>query len=638
MAIYQNPKSGSPLKVIASVTNVVNQVEESNLRAVTSGAVYDALETKQDKLVNPLTKSDVVNNLNTTTTNLPLSANMGKKLQDEKASKDVATTSTDGLMSSTDKSKLDGIESGAEANVQSDWNQTTTTADNYIKNKPTKLSDFTNDSGFIKNTVNNLTNYYLKTDTYTKTEVNGLISSIVTLNIEVVSSLPTTDISQTTIYLVPKATSQTNNVYDEYINTDGTTAGWEKIGDTEVDLSNYYTITQVDNLLANKVDKVSGKGLSTNDFTTTLKNKLDGIEANANNYSLPTASANTKGGVKIGSNLSMSGDTLNATDTTYSNATTSASGLMSSSDKTKLNGIAENANNYSLPTASATTKGGIKIGSNLSMSGEVLNATDTTYGVVSKTTNGLCPQLPNETSTTKFLRQDGTWDVPSGTSAGSVTSVATGVGLTGGTITTSGTIKAKLKSETALTADSANATETSGRIYAIQPDKSGNLAVVVPWTDNNTTTGTTYTAGNVPANTTFGTNGSIKNAYDDCISKEVASITRSGTTFTAKNSSGTQLFTFTQQDNNTTTGDGITTKVAKTGSGTTVTSTISASTTMDNAIGTLLNNDVALNSNKQPKTLATARTLGGTQYTTVESLLGAIVDLLNNTAYWKEKT
>jgi len=34
----------------------------------------------------------------------------------------------------------------------------------------------------------------------------------------------------------------------------------------------------------------------------------------------------------------------------------------------------------------------------------------------------------------------------------------------------------------------------------------------------------------------------------------VASITRSGTTFTAKNSAGTQLFTFTQQDNNTTTG------------------------------------------------------------------------------------
>lgn len=56
-----------------------------------------------------------------------------------------ATSSADGLMSSTDKSKLDGIEAGAEANVQVDWTQSTSSADDYIKNKPTKLSDFTND-------------------------------------------------------------------------------------------------------------------------------------------------------------------------------------------------------------------------------------------------------------------------------------------------------------------------------------------------------------------------------------------------------------------------------------------------------------------------------------------------------------
>lgn len=45
--------------------------------------------------------------------------------------------SKDGLMSRSDKTKLDGIATGAEVNVQSDWNQTTTTADDYIKNKPT---------------------------------------------------------------------------------------------------------------------------------------------------------------------------------------------------------------------------------------------------------------------------------------------------------------------------------------------------------------------------------------------------------------------------------------------------------------------------------------------------------------------
>lgn len=56
-----------------------------------------------------------------------------------------ATTSADGLMSSADKTKLNGIEAGAQENVQSDWNQSSSSADDFIKNKPTKLSDFTND-------------------------------------------------------------------------------------------------------------------------------------------------------------------------------------------------------------------------------------------------------------------------------------------------------------------------------------------------------------------------------------------------------------------------------------------------------------------------------------------------------------
>lgn len=47
-----------------------------------------------------------------------------------------ATTSTAGLMSASDKTKLDGIQSGAEANVQSDWNEADTTSDAYILNKP----------------------------------------------------------------------------------------------------------------------------------------------------------------------------------------------------------------------------------------------------------------------------------------------------------------------------------------------------------------------------------------------------------------------------------------------------------------------------------------------------------------------
>lgn len=62
-----------------------------------------------------------------------------------------------------------------------------------------------------------------------------------------------------------------------------------------------------------------------------------------------------------------------ATDTTYSAATQSADGLMSAADKKKLDGIASGANAYSLPTASADTLGGIKVGTTLSISSGVLN-------------------------------------------------------------------------------------------------------------------------------------------------------------------------------------------------------------------------------------------------------------------------
>lgn len=68
---------------------------------------------------------------------------------------------------------------------------------------------------------------------------------------------------------------------------------------------------------------------------------------------------------------------------------------------------------------------------------------------------------------------------------GTVSSIATTDGLTGGTITSSGTLKANLRSYTKLTNDSAAATETSGRIYPVVLDKTGYLAVNVPWTNVN---------------------------------------------------------------------------------------------------------------------------------------------------------
>lgn len=73
------------------------------------------------------------------------------------------------------------------------------------------------------------------------------------------------------------------------------------------------TYTEADTLaglLGNKVDKVAGYGLSKNDFNDTLLAKLNSIEAGANRYVLPTASATVKGGAKIGSGLMMASEVL----------------------------------------------------------------------------------------------------------------------------------------------------------------------------------------------------------------------------------------------------------------------------------------------------------------------------------------
>lgn len=99
---------------------------------------------------------------------------------------------------------------------------------------PTKTSDLTNNSGFITKAVNDLTNYYLKSETYTKEEVQSLISAINSVTLQKVESLPEPGESNV-IYLVLKSGSG-NDIYDEYIFIDGKP---EHIGSTQVDLSNY---------------------------------------------------------------------------------------------------------------------------------------------------------------------------------------------------------------------------------------------------------------------------------------------------------------------------------------------------------------------------------------------------------------
>lgn len=104
-------------------------------------------------------------------------------------------------------------------------------------------------------------------------------------------------------------------------------------------------------------------------------------------YTLPTASASTKGGIKIGSGLTMNGETLNNDNPTpYLLPTAGAntkggvkvgSGLTMDGDT--LNN--DNPTPYTLPTASDTTKGGIKVGNGFNMDGDTLKNYATSYSV-----------------------------------------------------------------------------------------------------------------------------------------------------------------------------------------------------------------------------------------------------------------
>lgn len=134
--------------------------------------------------------------------------------------------------------------------IQSDWNEGDASSKAYIKNKPTKLSQFENDSQFIKNTVNNLTNYYLKKETYTKEEVNALIAGMTHLTFKKAGSVDEVT-EPNIIYLVPSAKTEEDNTYDEYILLDGKP---EMIGTTKVDLSSYYTKEEADGKFQTKTD------------------------------------------------------------------------------------------------------------------------------------------------------------------------------------------------------------------------------------------------------------------------------------------------------------------------------------------------------------------------------------------------
>ena len=102
--------------------------------------------------------------------------------------------------------------------------------------------------------------------------------------------------------------SQIKTAYESNANTNAFTSA------LQTKLNNIETSATADQT-ASQIKTAYESNSNTEAFTTTLQSKLNGIANSANAYSLPTAAANTKGGVKVGSGLSISSEVLSHTDT-----------------------------------------------------------------------------------------------------------------------------------------------------------------------------------------------------------------------------------------------------------------------------------------------------------------------------------
>lgn len=120
-------------------------------------------------------------------------------------------------------------------------------SDTPIPTVPSKVSALENDKGYITNLVDDLANYYLKSETHTKDEVAQLLTTIKQFKYEVVTELPTASADTINkIYLVPSEIQAEQNIKDEFITIEsGGAYAWEQIGSTAIDLSDYVKNTDL---------------------------------------------------------------------------------------------------------------------------------------------------------------------------------------------------------------------------------------------------------------------------------------------------------------------------------------------------------------------------------------------------------
>lgn len=149
---------------------------------------------------------------------------------------------TDNNFTNALKTKLDGIEAGAEVNdiavIQVNGTALTPSGKTVNITVPTVVSALTNDSGY-------------QTSAQVSAAIAAAIGDITGVSFEIVQSLPQTG-ENGTIYLVSNGGSGTNS-YDEYIYINNS---WEKIGSTNVDLTGYWNSTNLTAMTNSEIDTI----------------------------------------------------------------------------------------------------------------------------------------------------------------------------------------------------------------------------------------------------------------------------------------------------------------------------------------------------------------------------------------------
>lgn len=159
---------------------------------------------------------------------------------------DASYIHTDNNFTNTLKTKLDGITAGAEPNVIATIkvnNTAQTVTDKTVNiSVPTNTNQLTNGANF-------------QTDAQVQAAINSALEGITGIDFQVVQSLPATG-TKGVIYLMSNGSSAASNIYDEYIWL-SSSSSYEKIGTTQVDLTNYVQFSDLVELTNGEIDNIT---------------------------------------------------------------------------------------------------------------------------------------------------------------------------------------------------------------------------------------------------------------------------------------------------------------------------------------------------------------------------------------------